>query len=68
MQTNTMEIEVVKTIEQYQLLINQVRETKTPIKVKVDMNHPELDKAMDKLDLDGVDIIISGECDLIKPI
>ena len=61
-------MQTIKTIKEYQLLVDEVAKTKKPIKVKVDMSHPELDKAMDELNLEGVEVIIGEEYDEIKPL
>ena len=61
-------METVKTISEYQLLINKVRETKTPTEVKVDMEDDELEKGREELDMDGIEVIMFEDYDEIKPL
>lgn len=61
-------MQTIKTIQEYQYLIDEVVKTEKTYKVKVDMSHPELDKAMDELNLEGVEVIIGKEYDEIKPL
>lgn len=57
-------MQTVKTIKEYQLLLNKVRDTKIPIKVKIEMSDEELDKK-DELDMQGLDVIVGVEYDEI---
>jgi len=59
-------METVSTVKEYQSLINKVRETKIPIKVKVDMNDDELEKGREELDMDGIEVIMHEGYDEIK--
>lgn len=60
-------MQTVKTIKEYQLLLNKVRDTKISVKVKIEMSDEELEKK-DELDMQGLDIIVGVEYDEIKPI
>jgi len=69
METNILiSMETVRTIKKYQEYINEVRETKIPMRVKVEMTDEELDKAPEELDMEGVEVIVGHEYDEIKPL
>ncbi len=53
---------------EYQDCIDEVRGTKTSMKVIVDMTDDELEKAMYKLDMEGIEVIMMDGYDEIKPI
>ena len=61
-------MQTVKTIKEYQLYINKVRETKISIKVKVEMTDKELEKGGKKLDMEGIEVIVGNGYDEIKPL
>jgi len=61
-------MKTVSSVEEYQECINEVLKTKESMKVKVNMSHPELDKAMEELNLEGVEVIVGEEYDEIKPL
>jgi hypothetical protein len=61
-------MKTVKTIKEYQLVIDEVRNSKEPVQVKVDMPLEELVKAKSELNLRGVEVIVGNEYDEIKPL
>lgn len=61
-------MQTVKTLEEYQAIINQVRETKIPIKVKSLLSDEEIEKGNEELDMEGIEVIMTEEYDLIKPL
>ena len=60
-------METAKTIKEYQLYINKVREIKHALQVRVKMTDEELNKR-NELDMQGVDIIVGIEYDEIRPL
>jgi hypothetical protein len=61
-------METANTIQEFQLLINKVKETKQPIKVKVTLPDEEIERGKEELQMEGIEIIMGREYDEIKPI
>ncbi len=69
METNILiSMKTVTTVTEYQDCIDEVRGTKISMKVIVDMTDEELEKAMEELDMEGIEVIVGDEYDEIKPV
>jgi hypothetical protein len=61
-------MKTVSTLKEYQEVVDEVKKSKQPVKVKVNMSHDEIDRAPKELNLEGVEVIVSAEFDEIKAI
>jgi len=57
----------IKTIKEYQDCIDEVIKTNSPIQIKLEMDNDTLERAAKELKMDGVDIIVTLEGNIIKP-
>ncbi len=62
-----MDMKTITKVEDYRKCINEVKETGNPVTVKNNMSVEENEK-LTNTDLKGIDIIVSEECDEIKPL
>ena len=60
-------MKTITTAEEYRNCINEVKNTGVTLKVINEMDEDEQEKITDE-DMKGVDIIVSAECDEIKPL
>lgn len=58
----------IKTIKEYQDCIDEVIKTNSSIQIKLEMDDDTLEKAAKELKMDGVDIVVTLEGNIIKPL
>jgi hypothetical protein len=61
-------MKTIKTVEEFQLCIDEVNKTKKEMNVKIEMTDFETEKVRKKLKMDGVDVVVKSEYDVIKPL
>ncbi|HTB07747.1 MAG TPA: hypothetical protein VK806_12415 [Bacteroidia bacterium] len=65
---NTTAMKTVTSLEEYQQVVNEVRKSRQPIKIKPILSDEDIERGKEELDLDGVNVILTEEYDEIKPL
>lgn len=58
----------IKTIKEYQDCIDEAIKTNSSIQIKLEMDDDTLEKAAKELKMDRVDIVVTLEGNIIKPL
>ena len=61
-------MKTVKTLKEYQEVVDEVRKTQQPVKIKSELTDEDIDKGATELNLEGVEVFVEKGYDEIKPV
>ena len=59
-------MKIIKTLKEYQEIVDEVRKTKQPVKIKSELSDEDIDRGATELNLEGLEVIITADYDEIK--